>query len=175
MCSGDRDEIQEDFATLHATVSRILGHSYEALTTPERLHLLEALEAERRRLPVAEHQLINQTGEQSSTEELDGTLSHVVAERLRIPRAEASRRVAEAAELGPRRALTGEPLPPLLPATAKVQRDGRIGHGHVQVIRRFFQRLPAAVDVGTRAAAEADLAEKATQYRPSSWATTPNC
>jgi hypothetical protein len=166
MCCSDRDEILEDFATLRAAVSRILGHSYEALTTPERLNLLEALEFEKRRLPVVEHQLINQTAEQSNAEELGGTLSHVVAERLRIPRGDAARRVAEAADLGPRRALSGEPLPPLLPATAKVQRQGRIGSGHVQVIRRFFQRLPAAVDVGTRQAAEADLAEKATQYRP---------
>src|ERR1700733_10071748 len=106
MCCSDRDEIQEDFATLRATVDRILGHSYEALTTPERLNLLEALEIEKRRLPVGEHQLINQSAEQSSVEELSGTLAHVVAERLRITRGEASRRVAEAAELGPRRALT---------------------------------------------------------------------
>jgi hypothetical protein len=101
MCSGDRDTILEDFATLRATVSRILGHSYEALTTPERLNLQELLETEKRRLPVVEHQLINQTAEQSNAQELGGKLSHVLADRLRITRADASRRVAEAAELGP--------------------------------------------------------------------------
>ena len=75
-------------------------------------------------------------------------------------------RVAEAAELGPRRARTGEPLPPLLTGTAAAQRAGKIGAGHVRVIRRFLHQLPNAVDLGTREAAEAHLAELATQHRP---------
>ncbi len=72
----------------------------------------------------------------------------------------------EAADLGPRRALTGEALPPLLTATAAAQRDGRIDPAHVQVTRRFLDQLPDAVDLDTRACAEAQLASLATQYRP---------
>ena len=49
MFSSAREEIQEDFDALRAVVSRILGHSYDALTTPERLALLERLEQETRR------------------------------------------------------------------------------------------------------------------------------
>jgi hypothetical protein len=41
-----------------------------------------------------------------------------------------------------------------------------IGDGHVNVIRSFFAHLPAEVDLGTRDAADADLARKASQYRP---------
>jgi hypothetical protein len=74
--------------------------------------------------------------------------------------------VAEAADLGPRRALTGEVLAPLLTATAAAQRDGTIDPAHVAVIRRFFNQLPDAVDLETRACAEAQLAELATQFRP---------
>ncbi len=90
----------------------------------------------------------------------------MLADRLRITRAEAGRRVAEAQDLGQRRALTGEPLPARLSATAKAQRDGLLGGDHVHQIRGFFKRLPDAVDLFTREAAEADLASKASQYRP---------
>ncbi|EFG74144.1 hypothetical protein HMPREF0591_5948, partial [Mycobacterium parascrofulaceum ATCC BAA-614] len=83
-----------------------------------------------------------------------------------VSRAEASRRVKEATDLGPRRGLTGEPLEPLLPATAAAQRDGRLGGGQVAVIRRFFHRLPGWVDFATRAAVEADLADKGGHFRP---------
>jgi hypothetical protein len=50
MGSGSREEIQGDFDELHVVVSRGLGHSYDALTTPERLNLLERLACETRRL-----------------------------------------------------------------------------------------------------------------------------
>ena len=46
---------------------------------------------------------------------------HAVAEWALISSKEAGRRINEAAELGPRRALTGEPLAPLLAGTAAGQ------------------------------------------------------
>ncbi len=166
MHSSSREEIQEDFDALRAAVSRVIGDSFDVLTTPERLALLERLEHETRRLRVPGHALINQLAEQSDSTELGGKLSHVLADRLRITRGEAGRRVAEAADLGPRRALTGEWLPPLLTATAAAQHDGEIGAGHVQVIRRFFTQLPCSVDIETRECAEKHLAELATRFRP---------
>ncbi len=166
MHSNSREGIQEDFDALRAAVSRIVGHSYDALTCPERLALLERLEQETRRLRVPRHQLINQLAEQTDSTELGGKLPHVLADRLRITRAEAGRRVAEAADLGPRRAVTGEPLPPLLTGTAAGERAGEIGAGHVQVIRRFLNQLPAWVDAGTRESAVQHLAELAAQFRP---------
>ena len=90
----------------------------------------------------------------------------MLADRLRITRGEARRRVAEAADLGQRRALTGEVLAPLLTATAAAQRAGRIGADHVRVIRSFLRRLPASVDLETREHAEAHLAELATKHGP---------
>jgi hypothetical protein len=166
MRSSSREDIVEAFDTLRDAVSRVSELSFDALTTPERLNLLERLEVETRRLAVPRHELINQIGEQSNCEELGGKLPAVLAERLRITRGDARRRVAEAADLGPRRGLTGEPLPPLLTATAEAQRAGRIGAAHVRVIRSFLRRLPASVDVGTREAAETHLGELATQFDP---------
>jgi hypothetical protein len=166
MGSSGREEIQRDFDALQAAVSRVLGHCYDALTTPERLALLERLERETRRLRTPGHELINQLAEQAGPDELGGRLSHALADRLRLTRAEASRRVAEAAELGPRRALTGEVLAPRLAATAQAQRAGDIGTGHVAVIRRFLHRLPDSVDPDTRDCAERHLAQLASGFRP---------
>jgi len=70
MGSMDREEIQQDVDALRAAVSRVLGHSYDSLTNPERLSLLEMLEHETRRLQVPGHQLINQLAEQSNSTEL---------------------------------------------------------------------------------------------------------
>jgi hypothetical protein len=120
----------------------------------------------RRRIPAVEHSLINNVARQATPEELGGKLSHAIAERTLISRAEAARRIREAADLGPRRALTGEPLPPLLAGTAAAQRDGKLGAAQVAVIRRFYHQLPGWVDTATRAAAETHLAKQGTQFRP---------
>jgi len=166
MGSSDREEIESDFYALRAVVSRLVGHSYDGLTTLEHRALLERLEQEVRRLRVPGHQLINQLSEQAPPEVLGGKLSHALADRLRITRGEANRRVAEAADLGPRRSITGEPLAPRLTATAAAQRHGEVGAGHVTVIRRFLDELPCWVDAPTRQCAEADLAAAATEHRP---------
>ncbi len=164
--SSSREGIVEVFDALDADVDRLCGLSFDVLTIPERLRALERLERLARRLRTPQHTLINQLDLQASEEELGGTLRSALADRLRITTAEAGRRIDEAADLGERRALTGEPLAPQLSATAAAQRDGVIGDGHIKVIRSFFAHLPAEVDLSTREAAEADLARKASEYRP---------
>jgi hypothetical protein len=166
MCSSSREEIVGVFDALKADFKRALDLSFDALTTPERLALLECSEAFRRQLPAIEHPLINQIGAQADAAELGGKLPGALANRLRITRGEASRRIHEAADLGERKAITGEPLPAVLTATAEAQREGRIGAGHVAVIRSFWHRLPDFVDVETRVKAEAQLARLATEHRP---------
>ncbi|OBH90393.1 HNH endonuclease signature motif containing protein [Mycobacterium sp. E2989] len=166
MTLTDREQIQADVEALCAVATRFQDHAYAALTNPERLGILEKLEGVTRKLQTPSHQLINQLGEQADSAELGGKLSWALADRLNITRGEASRRIAEAAELGPRRALSGEPLAPVLPATAAAQRAGAIGPDHVAVIRRFFHQLPDSVDVGTRVEAEKDLAVRAAGFRP---------
>src|ERR1700731_5344483 len=166
MRSSSREEIVEDFDDLHEVVSRLLNHSYDALTTPECLSMLERLERESRGLPIPGHALINQVGQQADATELGGKLPGALANRLRITRGEASRRIHEAADLGERKAITGEPLPPKLEATAAAQRAGDIGAGHVAVIRGFMHRLPDFVDVETGQKAEAQLARLGSEHRP---------
>jgi hypothetical protein len=174
MCSSSRDEVVEVFDALEAGFKRALDLRCDALTTPERLALLQTCEKVRRWLPAVEHPLINQLSDQADAAELGGTLAAALANRLRITRAEASRRIHEAADLGERRALNGEPLEPLLPATAAAQRSGDLGAGHVAVIRGFFHRLPDYVDIETRQKAEAHLARLAGEHRPDELAKLAN-
>ncbi|MFP2991165.1 DUF222 domain-containing protein, partial [Mycobacterium intracellulare] len=161
MSSGgtiDRDAISAAFDALDAAIEGVAGLSFDALAPRECLALLERCEKTRRRLPVAEHALINHLARQASIEELGGPLDQAIADRLRISHTEAARRVKDAADLGPRHGLTGEPLPPVLAATAAAQARGELGAAHVAVIRRFFRRLPGWIDPATRERVEADLA-----------------
>jgi hypothetical protein len=171
MRSSCREEVVGVFDALEADFKRALDLSFDALTTPERLALLQRCEKLRRRLPAIEHPLINQVGEQADATELGGKLPSALANRLLITRGEASRRIHEAADLGERKAITGGPLPPLLTATASAQRAGNIGTEHVRVIRGFWHRLPEFVDVDTRQQAEAQLARLGHEHRPDELAT----
>jgi hypothetical protein len=168
MSSGvvDREAIMAALDVLDAAVDELGELNFDALTTRESLALLERTESVRRRLPVSEHKLINNLAHAATAEELGGKLSHAIAERTLISGAEATRRIKEAADLGPRRALTGEPLPPTLAGAAAAQKGGKLGTGQVAVIRRFYHQLPGWVDAATRDKAEADLAEQGTHYRP---------
>jgi hypothetical protein len=166
MRSSDRDGIVEVFDALEAAFKPALDLCFDILTTPERLALLQRCEKLRRQLPAIEHSLINQLAEQADETELGGKLASALANRLLIARGEASRRIHEAADLGERTAITGEPLPPLLPAVAEAQRNGQIGPGHVAVVRNFWHRLPDFVDIETRDRAEAQLARLGGEHRP---------
>jgi Domain of unknown function (DUF222) len=166
MRSSSREEVVAVFDALEADFKRALDLRCDALTTPERLAVLQSCEEIRRLLPAVEHPLINQLSAQADAAELGGKLAAALADRLRITRAEASRRIHEAADLGERRALNGEPLEPVLPATAQAQRNGVVGFGHVAVIRSFVHRLPDFVDIETRQKAEAHLARLAGEHRP---------
>jgi hypothetical protein len=162
----DREGLAAAVDAMDNAFDGVAAFDCAALTTPEQLALLERFERWRRRIPSLEHPVINSVGRQASTEELGGKLSHAIAEVTLITRAEAARRVREAADLGPRHGLTGEPLPPVLAATAAAQREGKLGTGQVAVIRKFWHELPGWIDAATREQVEAKLAEQGTKFRP---------
>ncbi|KKC01780.1 DUF222 domain-containing protein, partial [Mycobacterium nebraskense] len=116
--SVDPEAVSAAFDTIDDALDILVGNDCEAFATREQLALLERSEKVRRRLSAVEHPLINNLARQATPEELGGKLSHAIAEAALISRAEASRRIREAADLGPLRGLTGEPLPPALAATA---------------------------------------------------------
>jgi hypothetical protein len=85
---------------------------------------------------------------------------------LRISGDEARKRLADAEQLGPRTALSGEPLSPVLARTAVAQADGAIGAEHIRIIRKFMDKLPLWVDVTTREQSEVTLVRTAVGLDP---------
>ncbi|GAY15192.1 HNH endonuclease signature motif containing protein [Mycobacterium sp. shizuoka-1] len=128
------------------------------MPAPELLAALERIERLRRLLPALEHTVLAQLQSQTSAVDMGAkSWRAVLTHRLGISGADATRRLSDAADLSPRHSLTGEALPPALPATAAAQGRGEIGTDHVAVIRSFMDHLPAAVDGATREHAEAQL------------------
>ncbi len=155
---ADTEAVMVVLDELDAVWEKLASLSIAALDAPQILSVLHRLERHRRRQPAREHALLTQL-QAESTPRLMGAKSWpaVLGERLGISAADARRRLAEAADLGPRRALSGQPLEPLLAATAAAQARGEIGGEHVAVIRDFTDHLPADVDPDTRGYAEAQL------------------
>ena len=143
---------------LEAAWDKLASLPVDALSAEQVLTVLDRLETQRRRQPAFEHALLTHLQTQTTAKEMGAkSWRAVLAQRLGISGTDASRRIAEAATLGPRRALTGEPLEPHLPTTATAQARGEIGTDHVTIIRDFIDHLPADIDPGPRAAAEAQL------------------
>ncbi|NGX08040.1 DUF222 domain-containing protein [Mycobacteroides franklinii] len=152
---------------LEAAVDAFCADSVDELTAAEALTVLARLEVVQRRLSARGVGLVPKVTGEASPVELGGTsFPDVLSRRLHIGKGAARRRIADAQQLAPRRALTGEVLAPVLPGTAEALGRGDIGEEHVRVIRQFFDRLPVVVDAPTRDAAEAQLAAMACQFRP---------
>ncbi|WP_324738531.1 HNH endonuclease signature motif containing protein [Mycobacterium sp. 5-140-3-2] len=166
MSSTGLPDVDAVFDALDAEVDRACALVLDALTVQQQLAVLERCERLRRRIPVIEHPLLNSLARQVPSQDLGGGLSHALTERTLISRHEASRRIQEARDLGPRHGLTGEPLPPALAATAAAQRAGDLGAGQVAVIRKFYHQLPGWVSAAAREFAEAQLAGFGTQFGP---------
>jgi len=104
---------------LEAAWDKLAALPLKALSAGQVLAVLDRLEIQRRRQPAVEHTLINHLQAQATAKDMGAkSWRAVLAQRLGISGPDAGRRLADAAVLGPRRALTGEPLEPHLPAPA---------------------------------------------------------
>src|SRR5882757_621311 len=152
---------------LDAAVDALACLDVAALSHGQLLTVLERTENVVRRLPVSGHRVINRLKAEANPIALGATtITKLLAERLRISRAEASWRIDCATDLGPRTTLIGQPLDPLLPRTAAAQARGHIGAEHITIIREFFTHLPDAVPRAERDKAEASLARVGSTLTP---------
>ena len=164
---ADRAAVKAALERYEAAAAAFAALSLDALTPVDLLAVADRREATRRAQAAVDHRIVARLAGECDPRELGAkNMAEVLATRLRISRAEARRRIAEAHDLGPRTAMTGEALDPVLPATAAGVADGQIGAEHVSVIRSFFKHLPAHVDAGTREHAEADVARYARELAP---------
>jgi hypothetical protein len=157
--------LDADLDALDAAVAAIAARDFDALTPAGRLRALERMETSRRRQVAISHDATAGLAEEDSAD-VGGPLHKVVADWLRISCAEACRRLRDAKQLSPRLTLTGQELPPELPATAQAWRDGMLDGQHLRVIQTFFRNLPEATPVDTVEKVERFLARQAVRLRP---------
>jgi hypothetical protein len=163
----DADAVMAALDEIDAVFEKLASMPVNTLDAPQVLDTLDRLEAHRRRQPTLEHALITQLKSEATPVDMGAkSWRAVLSNRLGISGAEASRRIADAAQLGPRRTLSGDPLDPELAATAAAQARGEIGTEHVTVIRDFMAHLPTDVDPDTQTTAESQLAQLAGGLTP---------
>jgi hypothetical protein len=150
---------------LDAAVATIGELDFAAADPVGRLRALERLETARRRQLVASHDLIAGLAQEDPAD-VGGPVHKVIADWLRISCAEVRRRFRDAEQLKSRITITGETLPPELPATAQVWRQGLLDPQHLNVIQTFVRDLPADTAPHTVERAERFLAEQAAALRP---------
>jgi Domain of unknown function (DUF222) len=163
----DRDSISAAYDALDTAFETVAALSYDTLDTAATLRYQDRLELLRRRLPATEHQLLAHAQTLTTPKEIGAkSWADVLAIRLRISGTEATRRVKEAEDLGPRTALTGAPLPPRLPETAAAQARGDINAEHVAIIRQCLKDTARFIDAAARAEIDHDLARDAVANSP---------
>ncbi len=137
----------------------ILSKACDELSHRELIGLLAELTTVLRTVPGLEYQVLARLVDETEPCRLgEARWPTVLTTALRISSAEAKRRLARAQVLGPRRAMTGEPLAPVWEATAAAVSEGLLGEEHLAVIVKFHNVLPSWVDVGTRVEADRHLA-----------------
>ncbi len=161
------EAVQATVASLRAAYDELAALPIEALTAPGLIGALDDLETLACQLPSQSHRMLARLQAETTATEMGAkSWRDVLAIRWRISTSEAGRRLDEAAKLGPRRTLTGEPLEPALPCTALAQAHGAINREHVKVVREAMERIPTAVDARTRAQIEVDLVRTAIGVGP---------
>src|SRR5262245_43316704 len=161
------DAVEASLAALRVAYDEFAALPIDALTKPELVEALDELETLANQMPTQSHRMLARLQAETTAKEMGAkTWRDVLAIRWRISTSEAGRRLDEAAQLGPRRTLTGEPLEPILPCTALAQAHGSINREHVKVVREAMDRIPPTVDSLTRAQIEVDLARTAVGIRP---------
>ncbi|BBZ74500.1 HNH endonuclease signature motif containing protein [Mycobacterium paraseoulense] len=158
-------EVAVALDALDAADEAVRGLNFGALSPVIRLRVLEHLETSRRRQVATSHGVIAGLAREDPAD-IGGPVHKVIGDWLRISYAEACRRVRDAGQLSPRVTLTGQELPPELPATSRAWREGVLDGGHLRVIQGFVRGLPDAVPAETVAAAEEFLARQAVGLRP---------
>ncbi len=160
--------VRAALADLSRAVDALQSESLDGLADHEVLAVFQDLETQRRRLPTVDHRLVTELECRSTATKLlaRGTAG-LLTQLLHVDVGEAKSRVRAAAALGPRTAITGEPLDPVYPATAAAQAAGTISEKHARIIPQTIGHLPHHLDEDTAALAEQTLVKQAETLRPS--------
>ena len=157
--------VSEALTALDTAVKAVDALDWDGLSARESLAALERLETAQRRQRAISHDIVAALCRRDQAE-VGGLLGKTVADVLRISLAEARRRIRDAQQLTPRTTLTGETLPPELPATAQAWHAGVLDEQHLRAIQKFIRDLPDHVPPVEVEKAERFLAGHAANLRP---------
>jgi hypothetical protein len=122
---ADREAMLAALTQMETLQEQMNSLSIDAFTPLELLDLQQRRETLAWLQPVLDHTIYQRLRAECAPKELGASsYTKVLAARLRISEAEAFRRLKNAELLGPRTALTGEPMPPALPNVAAAQAKG---------------------------------------------------
>lgn len=158
-------EVAAAFDAFDAAVATIGELNLDTLAPAVRLRALERLETSRRQQVAVSHDVIAGLAKEDDAD-IGGPAHKVIADWLRISCAEARRRIRNAEQLTPRVTLTGQQVPPQLPATAQAWRAGELDEQHLRVIQTFVRDLADITPTDTVERAERFLARQAAKLRP---------
>ncbi|WP_241471711.1 DUF222 domain-containing protein [Mycolicibacterium neoaurum] len=133
---ASRESVQHALSDRAASVKALLDADFTCFDTAELLAIQSEREERARADAAVDHRILAVLMDRATAHEIGGkTWADVLSTRMRLSGAEAGRRVQAAKQLGPRHAMGGEVLAPLLPACAAALAAGTINDGHIQVIR----------------------------------------
>ncbi|MFV8164694.1 DUF222 domain-containing protein [Mycobacterium sp. 134] len=154
----NRGGVQTALAGHRAAIASLVDVDFTGLDTAELLALQSEREQHARIEAMIDHRIQAALMAQAAPHEIGGkSWKDVLATRMRISGKEASRRVAAAAELGPRYAIGGEVLEPLLPACAEALLSGTINTEHIAIIRDTLVEARKYVSTAELVQIESDL------------------
>ncbi|KAA0080779.1 DUF222 domain-containing protein, partial [Mycolicibacterium sp. P9-64] len=167
------EAVRAALTALRAAYDELAACGIDTLTCDELLAATDELEILDCQLPTQRHRMLTQLQTQATPRELGAkSWREVLMTRWRLSSAEAHRRLADAAVLGPRHALSGEPLAPVLAGTAAAQALGLITAEHVEVIGKGMTKLPRLLDPATRQQIEVEWVRHAVGTGPKQLADT---
>jgi hypothetical protein len=159
--------VQDALAALRVAYDALAAAEVDLMDSTEIVAALDELETLTCQLPTQNHRLLARLQDETTPKQMGAkSWRDVLMIRWRLAPGEACRRLAEAEDLGPRHALTGPAMAPLLPATAAAQALGLLTGAHVRELRDAMAKLPGFLDTQERAQVEVDLVRLAVGIGP---------
>ena len=152
---------------LEECVDAVRCADWNGMSDNELLEAFRRVEVVRRQLAAVDHALIAEAEDRELAESLSyRNTAGLLRSLLRINPREAAGRVRAAEAAGPRRALTGEPLPARHAQVAAAQAHGTISAQHAALITKTVNALPDQVRLEQGEAIEASLVDYAQKFDP---------
>ncbi|GAA1219409.1 HNH endonuclease signature motif containing protein [Mycolicibacterium alvei] len=163
----NRGTVQTALAGHLAATATLADVDFTGFDTAELLAIQSQREQQARTAAMIDHRIQAALMAQATPHQIGGkSWKDVLATRMRLSGKEAARRVTAATELGPRYAIGGEMLQPLLPACAQALAAGTINTEHITIIGNTLANAEKYVSTTELAQIETDLVTAATRDTP---------